>query len=110
MKKETLTVETDEYGTIRYYNADDQLHNPHGPAVVKYDGGKSYWINDQLHNPNGPALVYANGYKSHWIHGKLHNPNGPAIVYPDGEKSYFINGEELTKAEFKAWQAEQAAK
>ena len=109
MKKETLTIETDEYGTIRYRNAEGDLHNPDGPAVVCANGGKSYWINDQLHNPNGPALVYANGYKSHWINGKLHNPDGPAIISADGSKQYYINGKKLTEAEFTAWQAEQAA-
>tara|TARA_R110002074_G_scaffold119654_1_gene252938 strand:- start:322 stop:777 length:456 start_codon:yes stop_codon:yes gene_type:complete len=132
MKKETLTVETDEDGIVRYFNADGNLHNPHGPAmvwvngdksyyingklhnangpaVVYADGGKSYFINDQRHNPNGPAVVHADGRKWHYINGKLHNENGPAIVWTDGSKSYFINGKELTEAEFKTWQTEQSA-
>ena len=88
MKKETLTVETDEEGTIRHFNADGDFHNPDGPAII-YDNGC---------------------YKSHWINGKLHNPNGPAVVYPDGYKAYYINSKRLTEAEFKAWQAEQIAK
>ena len=110
MKKETLTVETDEDGRIIYTNASGQLHNPDGPAIACANGGKSYWINDQLHNPNGPALVYADGYKSHWINGKLHNPDGPAIISADGSKQYYINGKKLTEAEFKAWQAQQTTK
>ena len=46
MKKETLTVNTDEYGTTEYRNAVyDLLHNPDGPAMVWADGSKSYYIN-----------------------------------------------------------------
>ena len=86
MKKETLTVETSENGTITYRNASDQLHNPHGPAVVWDNGSKWYYINDQLHNPDGPAIVGA-----------------------DGSKSYYINGKPLSEAEFKSWQAQQSA-
>ena len=87
MKKETLTVEKDECGRIIYRNASGEIHNPHEAA-----------------------FIWANGCKAYWIKGKLHNPNGPAIVYPDGYKSYFINGEELTEADFKAWQTEKAEK
>ncbi len=109
MKKETLTVETDEDGTTTHRNASSQLHNPDGPAVV-YAGDRYYYINDQLHNPNGPAIVDTDGSKAYYINGQLHNENGPAIVWPDGDKSYWINGKKLTEAEFKAWQAEQTAK
>ena len=86
MNKETLTVETDEYGRITYRNASGQLHNPNGPAIIWADGSKFYWIN-----------------------GKRHNPNGPAMVYADGRKEYYINGKKLSEAKFKAWQAEQTA-
>jgi len=109
MNKETLTVETDENGTIRYRNANGQRHNPNGPAVVKYDGHKEYYINGKLHNPNGPAIVDTDGSKYHYINGQLHNENGPAIVWADGSKFYWINSKPLTEAEFAAWQAEQSA-
>ena len=110
MKKEKLKVETDENGTVTYRNADDERHNPHGPAIVYVDGHKEYWINDKLHNPHGPAVISANGCKVHYINGKLHNPKGPAIVYANGDKEYYINGEELSEAEFTAWQTQQAVK
>ena len=86
MKKETLTVETNEHGTITYHNADGKLHNP-----------------------DGPAIVYADGRKEHCFNGKLHNPNGPAVVRPNGSKEYYINGKELTETEFKTWQVQQDA-
>jgi hypothetical protein len=85
MKKETLTVEKDDLGTVTYRNADGELHNPDGPAIIDADGE---W---------------------HYINGQLHNPNGPAVIYANGHKEYYINGEELTKAEFKTWQAQQTA-
>jgi hypothetical protein len=87
MKKETLTVYTEQDGTVTYRNDSGERHNPHGPAVICADGHKLYLIN-----------------------GKLHNPDGPAVVWPSGYKNYFINGEELTEAEFTAWQTEQTAK
>jgi hypothetical protein len=85
MKKETLTVEKDDLGTVTYRNADGELHNPDGPAIIDADGE---W---------------------HYINGQLHNPNGPAVIYANGHKEYYINGEELTKAEFNTWQAQQTA-
>tara|TARA_R110002167_G_C12235274_1_gene610276 strand:+ start:60 stop:377 length:318 start_codon:yes stop_codon:yes gene_type:complete len=86
MKKETLTVETSTNGKITYRNASGELHNA-----------------------NGPAIVYADGYKAYFINGERHNPDGPAIVFADGCKAYYINGKRLTEAQFKAWQAKQAA-
>jgi len=86
MKKETLTVETHKHGTVTYSNASGELHNPNGPAVVRADGSKSYYINGELHNENGPAITQADGYSF-----------------------YYINGERLSEAEFKSWQAQQSA-
>ena len=117
MKKETPTVETDEYGAITYRNADGdkfyyingKLHNPDGPAIVWADGDKEHYINGERHNPHGPAFSDADGHKEHWINGQLHNPHGPAVIRANGRKSYYINGKRLTEAQFKAWQAKQAA-
>ena len=107
MNKETLTVETDEDGTITYRNAEGERHNPNGPAVILADGEKEHYINGKLHNENGPAIVCANGDKFYYINGKLHNPDGPAIVWANGKKEYWINDKLLNKTDFKTWQAEQ---
>jgi hypothetical protein len=107
MNKEALTVERNEEGTIRYRNAEGELHNPYGPALIWADGDVAYYIKGRLHNENGPAIVGAGSYKSYWINGQEHNPNGPAVVYANGDKSYFINGKKLTKAEFKSWQSKR---
>jgi len=73
MKKETLTVETNEHGTITYHNADGDFHNPNGPAVIYADGRKEHWINGELHNENGPAVIYSSGDKEHWVDGEFIN-------------------------------------
>ena len=108
MKKETLTVKTNVIGTVTYRNADGDLHNPHGLAVIYANGHKEHYINDNLHNENGPAMVCADGSKRYYINGKLHNPNGPAVVCADGSKEYWLKGKRSTETKFKAWQAQQS--
>jgi hypothetical protein len=89
MNKETLTVETDEEGTITYRNADGDFHNPHGPAIIHADGRKEHWINGEFRNPHGPAIVGSGSYKAYLINGQLHHPSGgPAIVIADSCKAY----------------------
>jgi hypothetical protein len=50
MNKETFTVYKYKGGTIRYYNADGQLHNENGPAVVYSSGDKEHWIDGEFIN------------------------------------------------------------
>ena len=47
MNKGKLTVEKDSKATVKYFNSKGDLHNPHGPALVKADGSKAYYINDK---------------------------------------------------------------
>jgi hypothetical protein len=108
MKKETLTVKTDEYGTVMHYNAEGWLHNPDGPAVVYVNGTQEHWINGELHNEDGPAVADSDGYKFYYINNKLHNPHGPAVIDPDGCAEFWIDNEELTEAEFKSWRKNNA--
>ena len=110
MKKEALTVETDEEGTIIYCNASGKIHNANGPAIVLHDGEKYHYINSRLHNENGPAVVYSDGSKFYYINDQLHNPHGPAVIRAGGYKAHYINDKPLTETEFKTWQAEQTAK
>ena len=65
----TLRCEVNEYGIIRYYNSNDEVHRIGGPAVI-YPSGSKYWIqNDKLHRLDGPATVYADGSNSWYIDG-----------------------------------------
>ena len=66
----TLRREIDENDTVRWYNADDELHRDNGPAV-EYASGTTFWLNNS----------------------KYHRNDGPAIEYADGRKFWFLNGE-----------------
>ena len=57
---------------------------------------------DKLHNPYGPAFIRNNGYKEYYINGKLHRLDGPALIYPSGTEYYYINSVNLgdSKQEF----------
>ena len=72
----TYKVIVDDYGDIRWYNEEGQLHREDGPAIEWASGTKIWFLND-----------------------KLHRENGPAVEYSDGSKSWYLNGEELTEEE-----------
>jgi hypothetical protein len=39
-------IVTDDYGNIRYYNKDGQLHRENDkPAVIDADGTQEWWMN-----------------------------------------------------------------
>ena len=76
----SLDCRVDEYSIIRYFNAQEQLHRVHGPAIVYTDGSRAWYQNGQLHRSDGPAVERADGYRA-----------------------WYINGVELTQAE---WQQE----
>ena len=96
----TYKVIKDEYGTIRWYNEEGQLHREDGPAIEWDDGHKAWYKNDQLHREDGPAAEWANGHKEWYINGELHREGGPAIEKANGDKEWWLNGEELTEEEF----------
>ena len=73
----TYKVTIDEYGTIRWYNAQDQLHRDEGPAV-EYASGTKYWFQN----------------------GQYHRLDGPAVEWVNGDKSWYIKDQELTEAAF----------
>ena len=75
----TYKVTVDNYGTIRWYNEQGQLHREGDPAIECVDGSKVWYLN-----------------------GKLHCEDGPAIKDAYGSKWWFLNGEELTEAQFNA--------
>ena len=87
--------ETDEYGTIFYYNEKDQLHRDNGlPAIEDADGDKEWFVDGKHHRDGGlPAIEYADGGKSWWVNDKLHRDGGlPAVEYADGSKAWYVDG------------------
>ena len=56
--------------------------------------------NGELHNPYGPAVIHSNGTKYYYIHGKCHRTDGPAVIHPSGSKFYWVNDNLLSEEEF----------
>ena len=75
----TLRREVDKYGTILYYNENDEVHRVNGPAVIWFNGTEGWYQND-----------------------KKHRLDGPAVIWDDGAKSWYINGTNYTDEEFNA--------
>ena len=96
----TLECRVDEYGTVRYYNAQGRLHRVYGPAVKYADGTHVWYQNGQTHRVGDPAVVNADGCKVWYQDGLLHRLDGPAIISVEGGQSWFINGKPLTQAEW----------
>jgi len=95
-----ITKKVDEYGTIRYYNEQGQLHREDGPAREHADGDKHWFLNDKLHREDGPAIEWSDGTKSWYINGKRHREYGPAVEWSDGTKVWYLNGKEYSEEEF----------
>ena len=49
-----LDCRVDEYGTVRYYSSNGQLHRVHGPAVGTTNGTK-VWFQHGRYVPHGWA-------------------------------------------------------
>ena len=64
-------------GTVRYYNAQGQLHRVHGPAVEWTDGTREWRRNGLLHRLDGPAVERPDGSYEWRHHGLLHSVGLP---------------------------------
>ncbi len=121
--------EVDADGTVRWYDADGQLHRDGGPAVEEADGTKEWYQHGELHRDDGPAvewpdatrewyqhgqrhrddgpaMEFADGATFWYQHGQRHRDGGPAIESPDGGEVYFVHGVEWAEPEF--WAAVSA--
>ena len=68
-----------KFGSICYYNDNNELHREDGPAMERTDGSKFWYKNRLYHREDGPAREYADGDKYWYKNGKLHREYGPAI-------------------------------
>lgn len=73
----------DDTGSICYCNKNAKLSRVDGPAVIKSNGQKIYFLNGLLHRVNGPAIEDPHGSFAWAQHGKLHREDGPAIHFAD---------------------------
>ena len=60
---------TSLFGTVRYYNENNQLHREVGPAVEYANGDKLWYVNGYLHRSDGPAVEWTNGNKFYCLFG-----------------------------------------
>jgi len=67
------------------------VHREDGPAVVRPDGGKEWYLNGKRHREDGHATELADGSKFWYLNGKRHREDGPAIELADGSKFWCIN-------------------
>ena len=71
-----MKKEIDIFGTIHYYNDNNELHREDGPALESTSGDKSWWINGKPHREDGPAIEWVDGSKEYWYNN---------IYYPEIE-------------------------
>jgi hypothetical protein len=77
---------------MEYRNKIGQLHREDGPAIIRDDGYKSWWINGKLHRTDGPAIEWPNGTKCWYQNDCLHRDNGFAVEYLGGHGEFFKYG------------------
>lgn len=93
-------------GDTYWYNEKGQIHREDGPAVIRFNGDKEWWINGKNHRLDGPAIDYICGFKEWYINGELHREDGPAVLYQDGNKCWYYQDNFISVAsqeEFKQW-------
>ena len=91
----TLRREVDDYGTVRWFNADGVRHRVDGPAVTNSFGTKRWYLNGERHRTDGPAIEFSDGTKYWYLNGRLHREDGPAIEKANGSKQWYKNGKQV---------------
>ncbi len=87
-----VTKEINKFGTIIYYNEQDQCHREDGPAL-EYTNGEKYWyINNLLHRIGGPAEILSCGTRIWRKNGLKHKLNAPAVIYRLGKIEFWEFG------------------
>lgn len=59
------------------------------------DGTRIYTRGGDKHRDKGPAEIRPNGYKAYFIKGLRDRKNGPAVIHPDGTQEYWLKGKLL---------------
>ena len=70
-----INPEIDQYGTKRWFNDKNQLHNENGPAIEWISGSIAWWVDGEPHRINGPAYEYADGTKLWYVDGEIYHYN-----------------------------------
>jgi len=94
-------IEIDTNGSKFYYKDREMtiVHREDGPAVVRPDGGKEWYLNGKRHREDGPAIEWSDGSKFWCINDSFHREDGPAAEWSDGSKKWYLDGKRLTEEE-----------
>lgn len=57
-----------------YKNTDGVFHRIGGPALVRKDGTKEWFLNGRRHRIDGPAIIKPNGIKQWYVNSKNVTP------------------------------------
>lgn len=71
-------------------NKQGELNCPDGPAIIRSNGSKEWWLHGKRHRIDGPA-VESSVQNEWWFYGKRHRAYGPAIKGNISE-SHYIHG------------------
>ena len=93
-------VETDEHGTVSFFNNAGAVHRTDGPAVIYSDGTETWYQHGKLHRLDGPAVIHANGVEMWYYKGERHRTGGPAVIRPNGVCHWFLFGSQVSEEEF----------
>jgi hypothetical protein len=64
-------IANDDTGILMKWCKHGELHRTTGPAIVRSNGDKEWWVNNRRHrNPSdGPAVELASGYTEYFVNG-----------------------------------------
>lgn len=80
-------------GSVVWTLDNGQFHRKDGPAIIRANGSREWFLWGARHRLNGPAIEYINGYKAWIVDGRHHNLDGPAIIDPiESSIKWFIKG------------------
>lgn len=67
--------EIDKLSAIeKHHNEDRILHRSDGPAIVRKNGQKEWFLNGRRHRIDGPAIIKSNGIKQWYVNSKNITP------------------------------------
>jgi hypothetical protein len=80
-----------KFRTIETFDSDDQYHCVDGPAALRSNGSRSWWIHDKLHREDGPAMIWFDNCREWYInHTYLGSGIEPPEAYLDKLKEMGI--------------------
>jgi hypothetical protein len=92
----TGICKTTDYGNVYHYK-NGFFHNESGPAIIRKNGTKIWFINNFKHREDGPSTEYENGTK-HWFYkGKDYGLNDNFTIESWKEKVEELKREEELK-------------